>query len=82
MPVRKVIQDGKIGFRWGDQGHVYFGPGAEAKATLQGRAAYAAGYRAEKKKWQGHYLLADHAQNGIVSGQNRQDPTSNTQDFV
>ena len=47
MPVRKVVQDGKVGFRWGDHGHVYFGPGAEAKATLQGRAAYAAGYKSK-----------------------------------
>ena len=44
MPVQQVIQDGKSGYRWGNHGHVYFGPGAQAKATLQGRAAHAAGY--------------------------------------
>lgn len=49
MPVQRVMvqRDGKTiqGYRWGQHGHVYTGPGARAKAALQGQAAYAAGYR-------------------------------------
>lgn len=58
----KVQNNGKTGFRWGQHGHVYYGPGAQAKAALQGRAAYAAGYRAEKKKWHEHFLFVGHEQ--------------------
>lgn len=50
MPVERVVKQGRVGFRWGQSGHVYFGAGAPAKAALQGRAAYAAGYQKEKKK--------------------------------
>jgi hypothetical protein len=46
MPVRKV----KGGFRWGSHGKVYKGKGARAKATKQGRAAYAHGYRGKKSR--------------------------------
>lgn len=45
MPVRKVMQNGRTGYRWGSSGKTYFGPGAESKAQAQGRAVYAAGYR-------------------------------------
>lgn len=49
MPVQRVIttKNGKPreGYRWGQSGHIYYGPGAKAKAALQGRAAHAAGYR-------------------------------------
>lgn len=49
MPVKKVYttRNGKpvVGYRWGSSGKIYFGPGARAKAALQGQAAYAAGYR-------------------------------------
>ena len=44
MPVRKVTVNGRTGYRWGSSGKTYFGPGAEAKAQAQGRAAYASGY--------------------------------------
>ena len=43
MPVRKV----KGGYRWGSKGKVYK---SKAKATAQGRAAYASGYRGSKKR--------------------------------
>ena len=33
------------GMQWGEHGKVYRGPGARAKATAQGRAAYASGYK-------------------------------------
>lgn len=33
------------GFQWGGHGKVYKGKGAKAKATAQGRAAYANGYK-------------------------------------
>ena len=33
------------GYQWGGHGKVYKGPGAKAKATAQGRAAYANGYK-------------------------------------
>lgn len=49
MPVHKVqtTRNGKsvTGYKWGNSGKVYTGPGAEAKAAAQGRAAYAAGYK-------------------------------------
>jgi hypothetical protein len=44
MPVRKVTVNGRTGYQWGS-GKVYTGPGAQAKAAAQGRAAYASGYR-------------------------------------
>ncbi len=46
MPVRKV---GKDCYQWGRHGKVYCGKGVKAKATKQGQAAYAAGYREPKK---------------------------------
>lgn len=45
MPVRKVSG----GYQWGHHGKVYKGKGAKAKATAQGRAAYANGYKGKKK---------------------------------
>lgn len=45
MPVRQVIVNGKVGYKWGASGQVYMGPGAQAKAAAQGRAVYAAGYK-------------------------------------
>ena len=33
------------GYQWGGHGKVYRGPGAQAKAAAQGRAAYAHGYK-------------------------------------
>lgn len=33
------------GYQWGGHGKVYTGPDAKAKATAQGRAAYANGYK-------------------------------------
>ncbi len=41
MPVHKSGS----GCQWGGHGKVYRGAGARAKATAQGRAAYAHGYR-------------------------------------
>ncbi len=41
MPVRKV----KGGYRWGSKGKIYRGKNAKKKATKQGRAAYAHGYK-------------------------------------
>ena len=47
MPVKKV---GKSAYKWGPSGKVYRGPAAKKKAMKQGVAAYAAGYRAKRKK--------------------------------
>lgn len=47
MPVHKVTRNGKTGYQWGHHGKVYYGPGAEKKASKQGQAAYAAGYRSK-----------------------------------
>lgn len=52
MPVERVTQDGRPGYRWGESGTFYaYTPGneasrarAEARATRQGQAARAAGY--------------------------------------
>lgn len=53
MPVHKVRENGRVGYQWGNSGKVYFGPGAMRRATRQGQAAHAAGYReaAKKNKW-------------------------------
>lgn len=48
MPVRKVTKSGKVGYQWGSSGKIYFGAGAKAKAAIQGRAAYASGYKKKK----------------------------------
>lgn len=38
MPLKQCTSDGKSGFKWGDSGHCYTGPGAKEKALKQGRA--------------------------------------------
>jgi hypothetical protein len=47
MPVNAVRdKNGKIvGYRWGKKGKIYRGKGAKAKATAQGRAARATGFK-------------------------------------
>jgi len=50
MPVHKATKNGKQGYQWGSHGRVYTGPGAQAKAAAQGRAAHAAGYRGSSMK--------------------------------
>ena len=50
MPVHKVRENGRVGYRWGNSGKTYFGPGAMDRAAAQGRAAYAAGYKGSDKK--------------------------------
>jgi hypothetical protein len=49
MPVQSVTttRNGRTvqGYRWGNSGKIYTGPGARAKAAQQGTAAKAAGYR-------------------------------------
>ncbi len=42
MPVHKV---GKSGYRWGSHGKIYRGKGARKKATKQGRAVRASGWK-------------------------------------
>jgi hypothetical protein len=43
MPVKKVIRKGRVGYRWGERGKIYFGKGARGKAARQGRAIKARG---------------------------------------
>jgi hypothetical protein len=45
MPVKPCIKNGKRGFKWGDQGKCYTGPGSKVKAAKQGIAAVANGYQ-------------------------------------
>jgi hypothetical protein len=45
MPIHKVTKDGKVGYKWGQHGKVYFGAQGKAKAAKQAQAAYAAGYK-------------------------------------
>lgn len=50
MPVHPVKKNGKTsGYQWGHSGKIYRGADAKEKAAAQGRAAYANGYRGEKK---------------------------------
>jgi hypothetical protein len=45
MPVHKVTKKGKVGYQWGTSGKVYWGYAAAQKASAQGRAIYASGYK-------------------------------------
>lgn len=38
MPVKTCSKDGKSGYKYGDSGHCYTGPGAKRKAAKQGQA--------------------------------------------
>jgi len=38
MPLKKCSEGGKSGWKWGNQGHCYTGPGAKKKAIKQGIA--------------------------------------------
>lgn len=38
MPLKKCSKDGKSGWKWGDAGACYTGPGAKKKAIKQGIA--------------------------------------------
>jgi hypothetical protein len=53
MPVKKIntTRQGKptIGYKWGESGKIYTGPGAKVKAAAQGRAAFASGYKGKTK---------------------------------
>lgn len=46
MPVHKVKGGG---YQWGSKGKVYRGKDAKQKATKQGQAAHAGGYKGRKK---------------------------------
>lgn len=46
MPVHKTPGGG---YQWGKSGKIYYGRGAKAKAEKQGQAAYANGYKGDKK---------------------------------
>ena len=38
MPVKSCSKNGKSGYKWGDSGNCYTGPGAKKKALKQGVA--------------------------------------------
>lgn len=38
MPVKRCTKDGKAGYKYGDSGTCYTGPGAKEKAIKQGQA--------------------------------------------
>ena len=48
MPIVRVTRGGRVGYKWGRHGHVYFGKGARRKAELQAEAAYANGYQDDR----------------------------------
>ena len=52
MPVHKVwtTRAGRpvAGYKWGQSGKIYTGPGAAMQAAAQGRAAYANGYTGDQ----------------------------------
>ena len=51
MPVRKVSVKGKTKYRYGKTGKVYTGAKAKQKATAQGKAIHASGYKGKRKKY-------------------------------
>jgi len=44
MPVQKCSRAGRPGYKWGQSGKCYVGPGAKAKASRQGAAVRASGW--------------------------------------
>lgn len=50
MPVKKVTRKGKVGYRYGDSGKIYFGKDAKAKAEMQGVAIRYSEARQKKNK--------------------------------
>lgn len=50
MPVERVERDGKIGYRWGKRGKVYFGKDARKRALEQGQAIEASKKAAKEKR--------------------------------
>jgi hypothetical protein len=50
MPVHKTTLKGKPAYQWGEHGTKYTGSDAKEKATKQGQAAYAHGYKGKGKK--------------------------------
>lgn len=41
MPIKRCFKNGVAGWKFGDEGRCYTGPGAKAKAAKQGRAIQA-----------------------------------------
>lgn len=42
MPVQRCTKDGTAGYKWGEQGACFIGPGAQERAARMGRAIKAA----------------------------------------
>lgn len=47
MPCKQCSDNGKRGWRWGDRGKCFTGPGALTKCKRQGRAIRASGFRGQ-----------------------------------
>ena len=58
MPIQRVqtTKNGKpvVGYRYGQHGKIYTGPGARAKAALQAQAMYASGYKGPQEIGRAH----------------------------
>jgi len=50
MPVKPCQRGGKKGYKWGDKGKCYLGPGAKKKAAEQGGAVKASQARRKSGK--------------------------------
>jgi hypothetical protein len=48
MPLRKITQNNRTGYQWGESGKRYFGRGARMRALRQARAIYASGYKKKR----------------------------------
>lgn len=44
MPIQRCTKDGKLGWKYGEQGTCYVGKDAKSKAEKQAQAIYASGY--------------------------------------
>lgn len=49
MPIKKVTRKGKVGYRYGDSGKIYFGKNAKLNAEKQGVAIRYSQQRQKKK---------------------------------
>lgn len=68
MPIKKCKQDGKNGWKYGDSGKCYTGPGAKKKAIRQGLAEqYSGGPKFESRTKSDTEL--DRMADGLISRQ-------------
>lgn len=75
MPLKKCSSDGKPGYKWGDQGHCYTGPGGKKAAIRQGIAIEGPDKFKKIQESEGSKITIDDIYEIL------QDPTTNDDEF-